>query len=168
MNRLSRILLAVVSHHTIINNVVFHQRRRRKQSASFTLNTDGDGVGDNADLDDDNDGFDDTNDLFPLDPFEALDTDGDGIGNSADTDDDGDGVPDGLDAYPLDAGNNQMNVFDIDGNGQVDALTDSLLIMRYTFGFSGAELIDDALGEGSTRTGTEEIEAYLESVMPAL
>ena len=133
-----------------------------------TIDTDGDGVGDNADLDDDNDGFDDTNDLFPLDPFEALDTDGDGIGNSADTDDDGDGVPDGLDAYPLDAGNNQMNVFDIDGNGQVDALTDSLLIMRYTFGFSGAELIDDALGEGSTRTGTEEIEAYLESVMPAL
>ena len=59
-----------------------------------------------------------------------------------------------------------MNVFDIDGNGQVDALTDTLLIMRYTFGFSGEELIDDAVGEGATRTGVEEIEAYLESVIP--
>ena len=67
---------------------------------------------------------------FLLDPFEALDTDGDGIGNSADTDDDGDGVPDGLDAYPLDADNGQQKVFDIDGNGQVDALTDYACLSR--------------------------------------
>jgi hypothetical protein len=130
--------------------------------------SDSDTIGDNADPDDDNDGVDDTNDAFPLNALEGIDTDGDGIGNNADTDDDGDGVLDSFDAYPLDEGNNQMNVFDIDGNGQVDALTDSLLIMRYGFGFSGDELIDDAVGEGATRISSEDIEAYLEALIPEL
>ena len=116
----------------------------------------------------DNDGVDDTNDAFPLNALEGTDTDGDGIGNNADTDDDGDGVLDSFDAYPLDADNNQIKMFDIDGNGQFDALTDSLLIMRYGFGFSGDELIDDAVGEGATRTSVEEIEAYLEGLTPEL
>ena len=130
--------------------------------------SDSDTIGDNADPDDDNDGVDDTNDAFPLNALEGIDTDGDGIGNNADTDDDGDGVLDSFDAYPLDADNNQIKMFDIDGNGQFDALTDSLLIMRYGFGFSGDELIDDAVGEGATRTSVEEIEAYLEGLTPEL
>ena len=69
-----------------------------------------------------------------------------------------------------DSGGNHTStsVFDIDGNGKVDALTDSLIIMRYTFGFSGDELINDALGEGATRTSPEEIEAYLEALIPEL
>jgi hypothetical protein len=128
--------------------------------------TDGDDIGDIADPDDDNDGVDDTNDAFPLNALEGIDTDGDGIGNNVDTDDDGDGVLDSFDAYPLDANNVQVKVFDIDGNGQFDALTDALLILRYGFGFSGEELIDDALGEGATRTGAEEIEDYLDLVIP--
>ena len=49
-----------------------------------SLDTDGDGVGNNADLDDDGDGYDDTDDLFPLDASEWSDTDGDGIGDNAD------------------------------------------------------------------------------------
>ena len=48
----------------------------------------GDGIGDNADTDDDGDG---------------VDLDGDGIGNNADTDDDGDGVDDSKDVFPEDA-----------------------------------------------------------------
>ena len=32
---------------------------------------------------------------------------------------------------------------------------------RNGFGFSGDKLIDDAVGEGATRTGSQEIEAYL-------
>ena len=73
------------------------------------IDTDGDGIGDNADLDDDNDGLPDSaeieigtdqlnpdtdgdgvefcNDLFdkfPLDSSECLDTDGDGIGDNSD------------------------------------------------------------------------------------
>ena len=64
--------------------------------------SDGDGLADTVDPDDDNDGVRDGDDAFPLDPAEAIDTDDDGIGNNADTDDDGDGVADADDAFPLD------------------------------------------------------------------
>ena len=46
--------------------------------------SDGDGLGDNADLDDDGDGVDDTEDRWPLDPLEWEDLDGDGVGDNAD------------------------------------------------------------------------------------
>ncbi len=54
--------------------------------ASESVDTDGDGVGDNADTDDDNDGMPDTweteNGLNPLDAADAsLDPDGDGLTN---------------------------------------------------------------------------------------
>lgn len=68
-------------------------------SASEPLNAQ---VGDACDDDDDNDGFKDVDDAFPLDPDESVDTDGDGTGNNADTDDDNDGVPDADDPFPLD------------------------------------------------------------------
>jgi len=77
------------------------------------LDSDGDGIGDNADIDDDNDGVEDALDAFPLDATESVDTDGDGIGNNADTDDDNDGVEDALDAFPLDA----TESVDTDGDG---------------------------------------------------
>lgn len=65
--------------------------------------TDGDGILDIDDTDDDNDGVPDTQDALPKDPTESVDTDGDGIGNNADPDDDNDGIPDVLDPFPLDA-----------------------------------------------------------------
>ncbi|MCP5178294.1 MAG: thrombospondin type 3 repeat-containing protein [Pseudomonadales bacterium] len=72
------------------------------------VDTDGDGLADNgglvADTDDDNDGYDDTQDAFPLNAQEFRDSDQDGIGDVADTDDDDDGVADALDAFPFDAG----------------------------------------------------------------
>ncbi len=58
------------------------------------IDTDGDNVPDIIDPDDDNDGYLDNNDDFPLDDTEWLDTDGDGIGNNADSDDDNDGWDD--------------------------------------------------------------------------
>ena len=81
--------------------------------ASEYLDSDGDGVGNNADPDDDNDGVDDVSDDFPLDASESLDTDEDGVGNNADGDDDNDGVADDEDAFPLDAGES----VDTDGDG---------------------------------------------------
>ena len=66
-----------------------------------SLDTDGDGIGNNADLDDDNDGVADSEDAFPMDDGEAVDSDGDGVGNNADNDDDNDGVPDNDDPAPL-------------------------------------------------------------------
>ena len=63
---------------------------------------DGDGIGDNADPNDDNDPRNDDEDAFPFDPTEWEDTDLDGIGNNADDDDDNDGVPDAEDRDPTD------------------------------------------------------------------
>ena len=54
---------------------------------------------------------------------------------------------------------------DIDGNGQVDALTDGILVMRYLFGLRGTTLTQSALGVGATRSGAQ-IESYLQSLMP--
>ncbi|SMF51805.1 Thrombospondin type 3 repeat-containing protein [Alteromonadaceae bacterium Bs31] len=82
---------------------------------SETTDTDGDGVGNNADPDDDNDGVRDDDDAFPLDSSEKVDSDGDGTGNNADTDDDGDGVADNEDDFPLDP--NASNASDADGDG---------------------------------------------------
>ena len=50
---------------------------------------------------------------------------------------------------------------DIDGNGQVDALTDGLLIMRYLFGLRDASLITGAVGPGATRTTAFDLETSL-------
>ena len=64
------------------------------------LTADADGIGNNADADDDNDGVPDSLDAFPLDASETIDTDLDGTGDHADSDDDGDGVADSADAFP--------------------------------------------------------------------
>ena len=57
---------------------------------------------------------------------------------------------------------------DIDGNGQIDALTDGLLMLRYLFGLEGDTLINGVVAVDATRTTAEEIEAHLETLMPAL
>ena len=49
-----------------------------------TTDTDGDGIGNNADLDDDGDGVQDLADAFPLDAQEQADSDSDGVGDNAD------------------------------------------------------------------------------------
>ena len=63
------------------------------------LDTDGDGIGDNADLDDDNDGISDLHEGLcftdPKDPFDVPgDYDADGLPNCIDLDDDADGYSD--------------------------------------------------------------------------
>lgn len=92
-----------------------------------TLDTDGDGIGNNADPDDDNDGIPDTweisHGLNPLDATDAaLDNDKDGLSNlleyiagsdPANPDSDNDGVLDGMDAFPI----NPLETVDTDGDG---------------------------------------------------
>ena len=115
--------------------------------------TDGDGVGDNADV-------------FPEDATETVDTDGDGIGNTADTDDDGDQVTD--DQEVMD-GTDPLNRydcstcfhFDIDVDGDTTALTDGLLVLRHLFGFAGTTLTDGALASSAARSDGETIVSYL-------
>ena len=82
-------------------------------SSSIPLDSDGDGTCDALDIDDDGDGVINSEDAFPLDPYEWEDTDGDGIGNNADTDDDGDGYDDSVDWAPLDP----SEWMDTDGDG---------------------------------------------------
>ena len=72
---------------------------------TYGLDNDGDGIADNVDEDDDNDGI--------LDTYEGLDDfDNDGIPNYLDLDSDNDGMPD-----VVESGNGS---FDIDKNGRID------------------------------------------------
>jgi hypothetical protein len=57
---------------------------------------------------------------------------------------------------------------DIDGNGEIDALTDGLLTLRYLFGLEGDTLIAGVVASDATRTSAADIEAHLEALMPAL
>lgn len=55
-------------------------------------------------------------------------------------------------------------VFDVDGNGTTDALSDGLLLVRYLFGLRGTALIDGVVGPGATRKTSSQIETYLLSI----
>ncbi len=84
---------------------------------------DADGVGDNADTDDDADSEPDVTDAFPYDINEWDDTDGDGTGDNADTDDDDDGFSDAdEDARGTDTKLASSMPSDADGDGICDAL----------------------------------------------
>ena len=80
------------------------------------VDTDGDGIPNEEDLDDDNDGVNDEDDRFPKNPAEYRDTDGDGVGDQLDQDDDNDGVVDQRDVFPL----NPDEYVDSDGDGVGD------------------------------------------------
>lgn len=64
----------------------------------------------------------------------------------------------------------QMNdmeaIIDIDNNGQFDALTDGLIILRYLFGIRGNPLIDGAVANNASRSSAPAITQYLIDNMP--
>jgi DNA-binding beta-propeller fold protein YncE len=80
--------------------------------------------------------------------------------------------PDARNVYVTSFGNSIVSVltrfvlaYDIDGNGELDALTDGLLLLRYLFGFSGAALVTGAVDTlDCTRCEAPEIEPYLEAL----
>jgi hypothetical protein len=55
---------------------------------------------------------------------------------------------------------------DIDGSGNVDALTDGLLLLRYMFNLKGDSLIDGAISDSADRTSAVDIESYILSLYP--
>ena len=55
---------------------------------------------------------------------------------------------------------------DIDGSGNVDALTDGLLLLRYMFNLKGDSLIDGAISDSAGRTSAVDIESYILSLYP--
>ena len=54
-----------------------------------------------------------------------------------------------------------ISAFDIDGDGNANALTDGILIVRYLFGIRGAALIRDVLSPNATRRTAAQVETYL-------
>ena len=52
-------------------------------------------------------------------------------------------------------------IADIDGNGEVDALTDALILLRYLFELRGDALIDSAVAENAARASSSDIEQYI-------
>jgi uncharacterized repeat protein (TIGR01451 family) len=82
------------------------------------LDSDGDGLGDVCDGDDDNDTALDESDNCPLMPnSDQTDADSDGLGDTCDPDDDNDGVPDDTDLCPAD-------LEDVDGFQDLDGCPD--------------------------------------------
>lgn len=59
-----------------------------------------------------------------------------------------------------------ITIADIDGNGENDALTDGLLVLRYLFELRNDALTAEAIGVGATRTDPNDIGAYIESYYP--
>jgi hypothetical protein len=57
---------------------------------------------------------------------------------------------------------------DVDGNRQISALTDGVLLVRYLFGIRGPALIQGALGANATRTAPEAIVTYLDQAKTTL
>ena len=55
---------------------------------------------------------------------------------------------------------------DVDGDGNANALTDGLLIIRYLFGLRGAALITGAVSPNATRVLATDIEIYIQSLIP--
>jgi hypothetical protein len=58
---------------------------------------------------------------------------------------------------------NHRAQFDVDGNGQTDAMTDGVLIIRYLLNLRGAALTTGALGAGATRDAGQ-IATYIQSL----
>lgn len=70
-------------------------------------------------------------------------------------------IRDGFNSIPL-----SYATLDVDQDGMVSALTDGLMILRYLFRVTGDSLVSDTIGEGAQRTDPNEVEAYLDSLMP--
>ena len=143
--------------------------------------TDSDGVANNIDIfpldptettDIDFDGVGDNSDVYPNNSLYAFDSDGDGMPDAwesrygldpndpsdASSDVDDDGVT-ALDEFL--AGTAPSGTIDIDGNGQYDALTDGLLLLRGMFGLTGDALVASALASDAIYVESVDIESQI-------
>ena len=83
---------------------------------------DNDTICDYLDTDDDNDGYDDLSDLFPLNSSEWADNDDDKIGDNADLDDDNDGFDDEIE---IDCASDPMDLSSIPADQDLDGTCDA-------------------------------------------
>ncbi len=114
---------------------------------------DSDGIPNEQDTDDDNDGVVDTQDVFPFDPSETRDSDNDGEGDNGDEDDDNDGVPDVLDAFQFDPTENTDSDGDgIGNNADIDDDNDGVADVNDAFPLDDSETNDndgDGVGDNA-------------------
>ena len=117
-------IISGITFKTVDNGVTWTQTSTVSNftNISFISNQndkDGDGLGNQCDPDDDDDGLLDESDNCRLEVNPGqLDTDGDGKGDACDPDDDDDGIIDTKDNCPLTANSDQLDT-DADGTGDV-------------------------------------------------
>ncbi|MDP5215487.1 S8 family serine peptidase [Pseudoalteromonas tunicata] len=144
--------------HTLNNYFTFGT------TAGDINDADDDGIANDQDTDDDNDGYNDDIDAFPYNSQEWLDTDNDSIGNNADLDDDNDGYLDNEDAFPLDA----TEWLDTDGDGtgnntDTDDDNDGHLDTEDVFPLDANEWVDtDNDGIGNNTDIDDDNDGYLD------
>jgi hypothetical protein len=63
---------------------------------------------------------------------------------------------------------NSSQMTDIDDDGELNALTDGLLLLRYLFGLRESNLVDGVISETATRHTEAEIMQHIENHMPSL
>lgn len=61
---------------------------------------------------------------------------------------------------------NTMTIADIDGDGEVNALTDGVILLRYLFGITDSTLTEGAIGPNAQRDTHQSIVDYLDENMP--
>lgn len=160
-----------------------------------SLDTDLGHIGNNSDLDDDNDGFTDEEELADgTDPLSRFSCRSGCFSFDVDESLQAQPLTDGLlvirhlfgfsgesltsDAVSDEASRDSSEAIasyltdtdselDIDGDGSSEPLTDGLLLIRYLFGFSGDSLISGAIGTEATRNTAEEVEAYIKERVPS-
>ena len=126
--------------------------------ASEWLDTDNDGIGNNADTDDDNDGW---ADLFEnMCGTNSLDSgsipndfDGDGDCDEVDSDDDNDGTSDSMDAFPFDSSADA----DTDGDGMPDTMFVPDITQIPVDGLIGYWNFDDSSGNPIDSSGESHV-----------
>jgi len=117
----------------------------RTDSGTFRADADADGIADNGDLDDDNDGIPDA--------IEGTgDTDDDGLPDAIDIDADGDGIPDNIEAQAEDSYRAPLGI-DTDNDGLDDRYDEdnggTPIVIADTDGVDGPDYLDaDADGDG--------------------
>jgi ubiquitin len=60
------------------------------------------------------------------------------------------------------------SLLDVDGNGEYDALTDGLLLLRNMFGFTGEQLINGAIGSDALFSASIEVQERINSLGASL
>ena len=118
----------------------------------------------------DGDGVPDSSDVFPRNPSYSQDADGDGMADNweidngfnptdpfdSNTDSDNDGIT-ALNQFVLQL---LTRPLDLDSNGEYDALTDGLLLLRRMFGLTGDALVSGVIADNSPYPYPDDVERH--------